>query len=100
MSLLGLAMVILSFVVFDKETVAYCLRLERLENHRAKPGTIVHFLLRLLVGIGLISYSAYLWHQPLLAFARHRWFDVIPSQEAIILCLGLVFALYISSCRS
>ena len=30
------------------------------------------------VGIGLISYSAYLWHQPILAFARIRFGDALP----------------------
>lgn len=38
------------------------------------PETVVGRVLghKLLVGIGLISYSAYLWNQPLFAFARHR----------------------------
>lgn len=46
-----------------------------------------------LVGIGLISYSAYLWHQPLFAFARIRSFSN-PDHKlmASLAILSLLFA--------
>tara|TARA_B110000261_G_scaffold156666_1_gene190836 strand:- start:6181 stop:7365 length:1185 start_codon:yes stop_codon:yes gene_type:complete len=61
----------------------------------AVPKTFIHSLLSMksIVGIGLISYSAYLWHQPLLAFARHRLLGEVPDLLLIVLCItSLVMA--------
>jgi peptidoglycan/LPS O-acetylase OafA/YrhL len=52
--------------------------------------------LRLLVGIGLISYSLYLWHQPVFAFARLRAMDMLPAWSYALL-IALTFALAIFS---
>lgn len=51
-------------------------------------------LLRLpaLVGVGLISYSLYLWHQPLFAFAR-AWAVSDPGPALYLLLIALAFAL-------
>ena len=47
---------------------------------------------KILVSVGLLSYSAYLWHQPLFAFARHRSIDN-PSQTTFLILSILTFVL-------
>jgi peptidoglycan/LPS O-acetylase OafA/YrhL len=66
----------------------------------ATPNTLVGRILGLpiFVGIGLISYSAYLWHQPVLALARHRALKDLTSAESILL-IGVVFILSYLSWR-
>jgi len=99
-SLLGLLLIAFSVFAFDKNTPfpgLYALvptlgtALILLFAH---PQTLVGRLLgsKLPVAIGLMSYSAYLWHQPLLAFARLRH-DGPLSQEVLLLLVAATLLL-------
>lgn len=46
---------------------------------------------RTMVGIGLVSYSAYLWHQPVFAFLRHVYEELNPL--IMLVGVGSVFCL-------
>jgi peptidoglycan/LPS O-acetylase OafA/YrhL len=52
--------------------------------------TFAHRLLSfpVMVGVGLVSYSAYLWHQPIFAFTRYRSFGEV--SDILMLSLTLV----------
>jgi SGNH domain (fused to AT3 domains)/Acyltransferase family len=101
LTLLGLSMIAYAVFVFDESTPFPSLYAlvptvgTGLIILFSSSQTIVGRLLAIkpLVAIGLISYSAYLWHQPLFAFARHRSL-VEPSQftYAILAFLSLPLA--------
>lgn len=93
-STLGLILVITSATVFTSQTsypgiyTTIPVIGAALIIYFAVPTTCVGRLLssRLFVAIGLISYSAYLWHQPLLAFFQIA-FGGTPGNLAIVILL-------------
>ena len=96
LSLLGFIMIVYSIIVFDKTTPFPSLHTliptigTMLLILCAVPKTYIHKLLsmKLIVAIGLISYSAYLWHQPLLAFARLSLSEEVSELILFTLCLA------------
>jgi peptidoglycan/LPS O-acetylase OafA/YrhL len=104
LSLLGFVMIVYSIIVFDQTTPFPSLYAlvptigTGLLILCAVPKTFVHNLLSLrpLVGIGLISYSAYLWHQPFFAFARHVSIKEPADFLMIMLCITSIIMAWFS----
>jgi peptidoglycan/LPS O-acetylase OafA/YrhL len=80
LSILGFACIVSAIIFFDKNTPSPSLYTliptlgTALLVLTTTPKTFVYKILTLKIftGMGLISYSAYLWHQPIIAFTKHR----------------------------
>ena len=62
------------------------------------PGTMAHKILssKALVGIGLVSYSAYLWHQPIFAFVRIKSLSSPSPDLMLFMSMVSIFIGYLS----
>lgn len=103
-SLLGLALICYSIFAFDKTTPfpsVYAL------IPTIGTGLIIVFTsaktfvgrflgTKTMVGIGLISYSTYLWHQPLFVFARHRSLTELNTASLLFLSVLSIVLAYFS----
>ena len=95
LSMLGIILILLSFYIFNERTpwpsfytLVPCVGTVLIIYFGTKD-TYTGRLLgnRLLVGIGLVSYGLYLWHQPIFAFAR--MLSLVQPSTTLLLSLSL-----------
>ena len=104
LSLVGLAAIIFSVFAYDKNTpfpsvyaLVPVLGVVLLVLYAEKDTLAAKFLsTKAFVGIGLISYSTYLWHQPMLAFARIKMHEPLSTLLLLALCLFSFILAYLS----
>ena len=95
LALSGLAMIVYAIVLFDKGMrfpgvsalvpVVGTLLVIAFATQETWAGRLLGA--RWMVGVGLVSYSAYLWHQPIFAFARYQ----SPNHLGQPVLIGLIF---------
>jgi peptidoglycan/LPS O-acetylase OafA/YrhL len=97
---IGFAMIAYSVFAFDKttpypsfHTLVPALGTSLILVFASAPTLIARLLsVKVLVAVGLISYSAYLWHQPLFAFTRF-YNNEQPGVAVLLAIVGLSFVL-------
>jgi len=105
-SLIGLLLIIASFSLIDKDwgfpgihaipPVLGAVLILRFSSPKTLTGKILGF--KPLASIGLVSYSAYLIHQPILAFVKYQSQDAIEYRDALLIVL-ITFAIAFVSWR-
>ena len=98
----GLAAILFSIFVYD-ETVPFpslytlvpVLGTALLVLYADKTTFVAKFLsTKVLVSVGLISYSAYLWHQPLFAFAKIRFHQTSDMTLMVLSIMSILLAYF------
>lgn len=98
----GLLLILFSVFFYDKDTIfpSYTTLAPVLGTALiiscATSTSIVGKILaqRVLVFVGLLSYSAYLWHQPIFAFAKHYKQDISNLQIGLMISLTFVLSYF------
>lgn len=104
LALVGLAAIVFSIFAYDESTpfpstytLVPVLGVVLLILYADKETLVAKLLsTKVMVVTGLISYSAYLWHQPLFAFARIRLADQPPTVLMLILSVISLILAYLS----